>query len=185
MEKRFTRDSDQKIQSIYIAFQELLAESGYDDLTTRKVAKRAKVSVGTVYNYFPSGKAAIAAGLYEKNLLETIDITNYVGYKREGLRNQIIRHLRLHTENKELYRAFDVAIYTDNNLFDRAKKKRDEVLSYQLGDDASRLSDILRVYSTVDSLIHKHMFIEPLFDSEEETIDYLVAIAETSLGFSP
>ncbi len=185
MDKRFTRDSDQKVQSIYDAFQKLVSESGYDNLTTRKVAKKAKVSIGTVYNYFPEGKASIAAGLYEWNLLETVDIENYIGYSREGLRNQIIKHLQSHVANKEMYRAFDIAIYTNKDLFEGVKKKRDEILLLQLGTGSAKLSDILRVYSTVDSLIHKHLFIEPLFDSEEETIEYLVAIAEASIEFTP
>jgi AcrR family transcriptional regulator len=183
MAKRFTRDSDQKIQSIYQAFQELVNESGYDSLTTRKVASKAQISVGTVYHYFPEGKAAIAAGLYERNLLETIDINDYVGHSRVGLRDQITRHLRLHTKNKELYRAFDVAIYTDTDLFDGIKKKRNEVLGDQLGSDAPLLNDILRVYAIIDSIIHRHLFVEPLFNSEEELIDHLVVIADASINY--
>ena len=185
MEKRFTRDREQKIQSIYEAFQELVNKAGYDSLTTRKVAKKAKISVGTVYNYFPEGKTSIASGLYEKNLLETIDIKNFIGYTREGLRDQITRHLRLHIEDLELYRAFDLAIYTNKDLFDGIKKKRDELLMEQLGGKTQRLDQILLVYTTVDSIIHKHLFVEPLFVSEDDLIDYLVLIAESSIGFTP
>ena len=56
MEKRFTRDREQKIQSIYEAFQELVNKAGYDSLTTRKVAKKAKISVGPSTIISPKGK---------------------------------------------------------------------------------------------------------------------------------
>lgn len=186
MEKRFTRDSEQKIQSIYKAFTELINDKGYENLTARQIAERANISVGTIYHYFRKGKPAIAAALYEKNLLETLDIKNITGYQTHDLKNQIKRHLELHKQNKELYRAFDQAIYSHSDIFRGVKRKRDQVLSQQLGDsDPRKLMDIMRVYLTVDAIIHKHLFVEPLFESDTELVKYLTKIAETVQRFTP
>lgn len=43
----------------------LLEERGYDDLTTRHVAERAGVSVGSLYQYFPNKESLVHALLIE------------------------------------------------------------------------------------------------------------------------
>ena len=185
MDKRFTRDSEQKIQSIYKAFTELVNDEGYENLTARKIAQGAGISVGTIYHYFNEGKPAIAAALYEKNLQETLDIENLTGYSLTGIRQQITRHLELHQQNKELYRAFDQAIYSHSDIFKGIKRKREEILAEQLADaNPERIQNIMRVYSTVDAVIHRHLYVEPLFESDNDLVDYLVEVAETAIRFS-
>ena len=184
MDKRFTRDSEQKIQSIYTAFTELVNEECYENLTARKIAQRAGISVGIIYHYFNEGKPAIAAALYEKNLEETLDIENLTGYSPTSIRQQVTRHLKLHQQNKELYRAFDQAIYSHSDIFKGIKRKREEIIIEQLGDpDPERIRDIMRVYGTVDAVIHRHLYVESLFESESELIAYLSMIAESAFGF--
>ena len=183
MDKRFTRDSQQKIQSIYTAFTELVNQNGYENLTSRQIAKQANISVGTIYHYFKEGKPAIAAALYEKNLKETLDLETFTGYNSDDLRPQITRHLTLHKQNKELYRAFDQAIYSHSTIFEDIKRKRDEILTEQLEDESQRLKDITRVYATVDGIIHRHLFVEPMFETDAELIEYLVIVARAALGF--
>ena len=180
MAKRFTRDSEEKKQAIHDSFQELLGTNGYDRVTMRQIAEKAGISVGIIYHYFPEGKASIAASLYELNLLNTLDINNYIGYRKENLREQITRHLQLHKENRELYRAFDSAIYANKDLFAGTKRKRDQVLREQL-DSPERLEEIKRVYATIDSIIHRHLFVEPLFNDDDSLIDYLTVIAEAAV----
>ena len=185
MDKRFTRDSDQKIQSIYKAFTELINEEGYDNLTARKIAQRADISVGTIYHYFNEGKPAIAAALYEKNLQETLDIENLKGHSLTIIRQKVTRHLQLHQQNKELYRAFDQAIYSHSYIFKGAKRKREEILAEQLGyPDPERIQGIMRVYGTVDAIIHRHLFVEPMFESDNDLLDYLTLLAESAVRFT-
>ena len=180
MAKRFKRDSEEKKQAIYSSFQELLEIKGYDSVTIRQIAEKASISVGIIYHYFPEGKASIAASLYELNLMNTLDINNYIGYRKENLREQITRHLQLHKENRELYRAFDSAIYAKKDLFAGTKRKRDQILREQL-DSPERLEKINRVYATIDSIIHRHLFVEPLFKNDESLIAYLSIIAEATM----
>lgn len=51
-----------------------IQENGYESVTIRSIAKGCGVGVGTVYNYFPSKEALIAAHLLEdwQNCLNTI-----------------------------------------------------------------------------------------------------------------
>ncbi len=169
---------EKKLESMYKAFTDLVNDVGYEDLTTRQVAKKAGVSIGTVYYYFPDGKASIAAGLYERVLAEQLESMSL------DLRTQISRSLELHKEYKELYRAFDQAIYARKDIFRSIKHQRDSGMQEEIEGGNIKMKDVLLMNGMVDALIHRHLFIEPLFDSDEELIDYMTAMAAASYNFS-
>ena len=55
------------VEAVLEAAAQVLEADGYDGLTTNRVAERAGVSIGTLYQYFPD-KAAVVAGLVEARL---------------------------------------------------------------------------------------------------------------------
>ncbi len=57
----------ERFERILDAGAQLLDESGYGALTTREVARRAAVPIGTLYQFFP-GKQGLVAALAERNL---------------------------------------------------------------------------------------------------------------------
>lgn len=61
------RRSAERVQRMLDACAEILDESGYDGLSTTKVAQRADVAIGSVYQFFPD-KRAIAQQLALRNL---------------------------------------------------------------------------------------------------------------------
>ncbi|MFG2136916.1 TetR/AcrR family transcriptional regulator [Streptomyces sp. NPDC048650] len=61
------RRSAQRLARILDACAELLEETGYEDLSTRAVAGRADVPIGSVYRFFPN-KRAMAEALARRNL---------------------------------------------------------------------------------------------------------------------
>ncbi|MBA4865077.1 TetR/AcrR family transcriptional regulator [Streptomyces sp. PSKA54] len=61
------RRSAERLTRILDACAELLDEVGYDDLSTRAVADRAGVPIGSVYRFF-SNKRAMADALAQRNL---------------------------------------------------------------------------------------------------------------------
>lgn len=169
---------EKKLESMYKAFTNLVNEVGYEDLTTRQVAKKAGVSIGTVYYYFPEGKAAIAAGLYESVLAEQLGNMNL------DLRTQISRSLALHKDYKELYRAFDQAIYARKDIFQGLKHQRDSGMKDEINGGEISIDDVLLMNGTIDALIHRHLFIEPMFETDEELVDYLMAIATAAYHYT-
>ncbi|NVB80911.1 MAG: TetR/AcrR family transcriptional regulator [Kofleriaceae bacterium] len=69
--------SQATVDAIVTAAERILEERGLDTLTTARVAEVAGVSVGTLYQYFPS-KEAILAVLGERNQTETLQIVERV-----------------------------------------------------------------------------------------------------------
>ncbi|OLT27854.1 hypothetical protein BJF79_42230 [Actinomadura sp. CNU-125] len=61
------RRSADRFERLLDACAELLAESGYEALTTRDVARRAGVPIGTLYQFF-DGKQGLAHELAMRNL---------------------------------------------------------------------------------------------------------------------
>ncbi|MFD9483539.1 TetR family transcriptional regulator [Streptomyces sp. NPDC059991] len=59
--------SAERLSRILDACAELLDETGYDELSTRAVAQRAGVPIGSVYRFF-SNKRALAEALAARNL---------------------------------------------------------------------------------------------------------------------
>ena len=67
------RRSEATVEALFEAAIQVLLASGYRKLTTTRVATRAGVSVGSLYQYFPNREALIAAVI--ERYLETIRIT--------------------------------------------------------------------------------------------------------------
>jgi AcrR family transcriptional regulator len=61
------RRSAERVARLLDACAQVLDEVGYDGLTTREVARRAGVPIGTLYQFF-AGKSALCSGLTERNL---------------------------------------------------------------------------------------------------------------------
>lgn len=61
------RRSLERFERMLDACAQLLDEVGYDELTTSQVAKRARVPIGTLYQFF-DGKQALARALARRNL---------------------------------------------------------------------------------------------------------------------
>ena len=53
--------SQERVQQILAAAEQLFVETGYDSTTTRAIASRAGVSVGSLYQFFPDKEAILKA----------------------------------------------------------------------------------------------------------------------------
>jgi AcrR family transcriptional regulator len=58
------------VMAIYQAATQIFSKEGYEGTTTDLIAERAGVSIGTLYQYFPS-KDAILLGLFEQHIHES------------------------------------------------------------------------------------------------------------------
>ncbi len=71
------------VEAIFEAAIQVLRRDGWDKLTTTRVATRAGVSVGTLYQYFPD-KRALLSSLLDRHLRGVLDSLERVFAARRG-----------------------------------------------------------------------------------------------------
>jgi AcrR family transcriptional regulator len=85
------------VDLILTAAAQVFETQGYARGTTNRIAERAGVSIGTLYQYFPS-KEAVAVALLEEHIEETNrKLHEWVGHmvsKRHGLRDAMQDYIR-------------------------------------------------------------------------------------------
>ncbi|MFX1284535.1 MAG: TetR/AcrR family transcriptional regulator [Promethearchaeota archaeon] len=190
--KKFTRNKQEKINSIYKTFYELLNQKGYDKITTNLIAENSDVSIGTIYRYFPDGKSSIVKGTLEHTGDIIFDIGDFNSMNErnlpEMLEHVIRKHLRVHRENYQYHLAVNQAIlsnkdlfrdYSDNisQLFENiATKIRERNDFFQNVPINFLINTLLVVFNTLEAFMHRHLFITPIFPTDEELILFLKKI---------
>ncbi len=189
---RYVRDKEGKINLILETFEELVNRDGYDKLSTRHIAKAAGISVGTIYHYFPGGKHSIAMGFLERLTQGIFDPSLFMAAKDEMSLKALYtdftsRHLASHRENLEIHRALDQAILADKAV----REHNSEVIMMNLRSAAEELMKrglyreasapnvagrFLRNFKLIEAVVHRHLLVEPLFESDEELVDFLSKI---------
>lgn len=76
------------MQKVLAAAEQVLVRDGFDSITTRRIAEVAGVSVGSIYEYFPSLQA-ILYQIYEKRLQELLGIIDRA-FSKENLQPSLI-----------------------------------------------------------------------------------------------
>lgn len=99
------RRSEATVDAIMTATAQVLVSDGYSTLTTTRVAERAGVSIGTLYQYYPS-KQSLIADLAERTLDKAITamaaVAGLPGSTEEKIEALIATLLRIKNENPAL-----------------------------------------------------------------------------------
>jgi AcrR family transcriptional regulator len=155
------------VDAILDASAELLVSLGYDKLSTNKVAQRAGVSVGSLYQYF-GNKESIVMALVERHtdrmlaLLED-KIAEFIDAPLEdGVRSYVRAMMEAHAQDPELHKVMvqqvlHLGFEAIDGLEQRARDlvrvilevKRDEILP----QDPDLAAFVL--VTTVESLAHR------------------------------
>jgi len=174
MPRRHVRDKDAKIRLIFETFADLVNRNGYDRLSTRHIAEAAGISVGTIYHYFPGGKHTIASRYIDRVTDELFDPSIFRGIEERDLRwffdGLIRRYLFVHRESLEIHRAIDQAILADPDV---RRRNRDSIVT-----NMEVLAGFLLLFNVLEGIIHRHLFVYPLFEADEELISFLVNLLE-------
>ena len=191
-QKSFTRNKQEKINLILTTFADLVNRHGYDTLSTRHIAKAAGISVGTIYHYFPEGKHSIASNYIEHVTDELFDTNIFrLGEKslKEFLEELIQRYLIVHKKNFEVHKAIDQAILADPVVYQQNQgaiklnmrkvvKELRHLGLYSSIKEPVVLNHFMLLFNVLEGLIHRHLFIYPLFENDGELILFLVKLLE-------
>lgn len=176
------RRSAERLARILDACAELLDEAGYDDLSTRAVAQRAGVPIGSVYRFF-GNKRQMADALAQRNLerftervTERLEVTGdrgwrhamdvvldeYLGMKRTAPGFSLVdfgNQIPVGTRRAE----------PNHRVADRLTDLLSGYLGRETDDDLRRA--FLVAVETADALVHLAFRVAP--EGDEKVIDEL------------
>ncbi len=114
--------SSASVDAILEATIQVLLHDGKERLTTTKVALRAGVSVGTLYQYFPNKSSLLQAAL-KRHLAEVTDAVELVCKEQEGrsLRQMVTALITAFLQAKMRDAKTSVALYSVSSDVDGAK----------------------------------------------------------------
>ena len=190
--KKFVRNKKKKIEIIYDTFIDLLKNEGYTNLSTNHIAEIAPISLGTIYRYFPEGKAAIAKGYFENIKDQIINDDFFQNIKNKNLpelfESIIKRHLQVYRENFKAFLAYEQAILSNKDLFknyensvyefaeETVKKLRNEDSLFKNIPEKQFLKGFIFIYNLIEAVVRRHLVIFPMFQSDDELISFLIKI---------
>lgn len=167
------------VEAILSATTHILTENGYDQLTTNRVAERAGVSIGSLYQYFPNKKALIFAlaehhanamvQLAQHHLEELSDRTI-----PEVLRQIVKAALAAHAVNPKLHRVLHEQISHSEVIQRLDEAKTERLLRLFLSQRSDQLQPknlelaVFMVERTIRGLIHGAMIDRPELLKTEE-----------------
>ena len=162
----------------------LINQFNYQDITIRQIAKRANISVGLIYHYFPKGKQNILISIYEDDFKEKF--TSYlVETESEQLRELFRRHINDHRDNWKFYRALDQAIIADRDSFKTLREDRSHRLREYAkinGYLVEKIEAWYTAYQVIDALIHRQLFVSSIIQSDQKFLELLQKIYRSILG---
>lgn len=187
--KKKARNKEATIKKIYEIFFKLVLEEGFHKASTNKIAKEAKISIGTLYHHFPGGKKEIIRKYFENSVETSFDLEEFKKFNMSNIasvfRQFALNVLRNHKENKAYNIAFRSAILSDESLA-QAHKERVVEISTGIVKELQETSEFFKsrekkrlirsfvfIYNIINAIIYHHIVFMDLFQNDEDLIDYI------------
>ncbi len=190
-------DRNARDRIIQISIQ-MIQEKDYNKITTNHIARKAGVSIGTLYYHFENGKPDIIKEIVRRGYAEFLDEINLSNLTIETLpdflKAFLKRYLEQHKENKSLLVAIEMAYLSNRKVFQDFEYIQNELklvplisrvlkqLGYPDKEDLEGISKFL-LYS-IDSIIHRHVICEDLLIKDEELVKTLSEMIFRFIKFS-
>jgi AcrR family transcriptional regulator len=184
------------VEAILVAAAQVLRRHGYATTTTDRIAERAGVSVGSLYQYFPN-KDAILVALTERHIDAGFALVRELlaGARanrpplKAMLRRFVVAMIALHEHEPELHRVlFEEAPLPSSLRRELRKRENDlatEVAELLEAHPEVRMRDPrLTAYTlvqTVDSLVHNFILHPPKDISAESLTEEMVRMLHIHL----
>jgi len=200
------RESKAKKKILQVA-DERFRRVGYASLNVNEIAHEAGVSIGTLYYHFPKGKTSILmeirgqiADKYVRRFEERLTPERLRGTAslNEGLELLLETLIEIHREERLVLAAMDSEVLSNLAAYDRvAESISVEEMMRSDAEPVTRVLGVLlerhpeeglsldgkeaRVNKVIDVLMHRFVYSEATFGSEQEFIGLMIKIVRTLL----
>ena len=195
-------------QRIVETAEEMFRRTGYASLNVNEIAHGAGVSIGTLYYHFPEGKLSIlmeirrrVAETYERGFEESLDLGRIIEAPSfdEGLGLLLESLIEVHREARLILAAMDSEVLSNLASYDgvAGSVSVEELMESDARPVVGVLEALLerhpgeglrldgmgaRVSKVVDVLIHRFVYVESTFGSEEEFVEMMVRVVRALLS---
>ena len=197
--KKKARNKEATIKKIYEVFFKLVLEEGFHKASTNKIAKEAKISIGTLYHHFPEGKKEIIRKYFENSVETSFNLEEFKKFNMSNIasvfRQFVLNILRNHKENKAYNIAFRSAILSDESLA-QAHKERVVEISTGIVKELQETSEFFKsrekqrlirsfvfIYNIINAIIYHHIVFMDLFQNDEDLIDYVSNLLAFTINY--
>jgi len=175
-------------ERILKAAKKLIVKNGYSAVSSRKIAKESKISVGTLFYHFPNGKLSILYEIilaYGNKFIESFDISQVGELNNPEVgKAYLFKYLERHRQFAPLINGFEIELLTNKNALKDLEKM---MQSEKNRLDTFLKSIFLKFYPNVKepektfnivgrictSLIHTHVILDNFYGTDEEFVDIL------------
>ncbi len=200
------RESKAKNRILEVA-NTMFKKVGYSELNVNEIAHEAGVSIGTLYYHFPKGKISILmdmreqiAGNYKKRFQGKLNLEhlNTVTSVNDGLKLLIKTLIDIHREERLVLAAMESEVLSNLVSYDQVTESIN--VENLIESDVTPVSEVLKTLNNkfpqevlnldgretiankiIDILIHRFVYVESIFGSEDDFINIMTKIAHALL----
>ena len=179
-------------QKLLDVAKNLIMEKGYDAVSTRKIAREAKMSIGTLYYHFPQGKVSILYELMESLQAEFLEINKFSNIIKLSI-NPELTEFYLETlltavrQYAPLIKGFHMELLTNKDVLNSQKQlqeKRQVEIPGQLSDfiqnnipeflgNEKKLGVLARI---IINAVFQHVIMDNFYGTDEELKEVLIQL---------
>ncbi|MFX0022464.1 MAG: TetR/AcrR family transcriptional regulator [Candidatus Hermodarchaeota archaeon] len=184
-----TKLSSAKEKIIAIA-EELIESEGYVNVSARHIAKKANISVGTLYHHFPRGKMEIVLAIGEK-YSEILGMSEFLADPDANPKVWLRKNLELNQKKKAFITAMEIEAMSrpdevealiKENIEKREETQKSLFKAYNMMEKfAGKKLSIERaqlMQKVLKAIMRRHIVFGNHFGSNDEFIDLFFKIAK-------
>ena len=169
--------------------KELIEKKGYSAISSRRIAREAKMSVGTLYHHFPKGKLSILYEIilsYRNEFKENFDISKIEQLNDpEMAKDYLAKLIDRQRQFAPLIKGFEIEFLTNKSVLkdfdDLMKSEKDHFNGSFLMNIFLKANPNIKepekfffiVGKIFTSLIHTHVILENFYGTDEEFVEIL------------
>jgi AcrR family transcriptional regulator len=201
------RESKAKKNILFTA-EKMFKTIGFADLNVNEIARKAGVSIGTLYYHFPEGKISMLmeirkriADEYRERLVgrfeeETIKES---GSFDAGFRKLLGALIEIHHDERLVLAAMESEVLSNLVVYDGVAEsvRVEDLMESDAEPVVGIIESLLRAYpedglileekgakinKVIDVLIHRFVYVKSMFGTQEEFVDMMIKIIHALLS---
>jgi AcrR family transcriptional regulator len=177
-------------EKILVIAEKLIESEGYVNVSARTIAKKANVSVGTLYHHFPRGKMEIVLAIADK-YSEILGMSEFLADPNADPKVWLRKNLELNQKKKAFITAMEIEAMSrpdkvealiKENIEKRKETQKSLIKAYNMMERfAGKKLSIERaqlMQKVLKAIMRRHIVFGNLFGSDNEFIDLFFKIVK-------